>query len=136
MENKIKNFHNNIIKIYIGVIINIILIIINLVLIFFSIDKIRIKEMNSIIILILIWNALCIIIIWYLLNKKIPSIKERYVLLNSIEDTFNNKKRTKDKLIDKDLLIKNSIDLMKLINIILIVCGILFMILVIGVIAW
>ena len=134
MENKIKNFHNNIIKIYIGVIINIILIIINLVLIFFSIDKIRIKEMN-IIILILIWNALCIIIIWYLLNKKIPSIKERYVLLNSIEDTFNNKKRTKDKLIDKDLLIKNSIDLMKLINIILIVCGILFMILAIGVIA-
>ena len=134
MENKIKNFHNNIIKIYIGVIINIILIIINLVLIFFSIDKIRTKEMN-IIILILIWNALCIIIIWYLLNKKIPSIKERYVLLNSIEDTFDNKRRTKDKLIDKDLLIKNSIDLMKLINIILIVCGILFMILVIGVIA-
>ena len=135
MESKIKNFHNNIIKIYIGVIINIILIIINLVLIFFGIDKIRIKEMNSIIILILIWNVLCIIIIWYLLNKKILSIKERYVLLNSIEDTFNNKKRTKDKLIDKDLLIKNSIDLMKLINVILLVCGILFMILVIGVIA-
>lgn len=135
MENKIKNFHNNIIKIYIGVIINIILIIINLVLIFFGIDKIRIKEMNIIIILILIWNVLCIIIIWYLLNKKILSIKERYVLLNSIEDTFNNKKRTKDKLIDKDLLIKNSIDLMKLINVILLVCGILFMILVIGVIA-
>lgn len=134
MENKIKNFHNNVIKIYIGVIINVILIIVNLVLIFFSINKIRVKEMNSIIILILIWNVLCMIFCFYLLNKKIPSLRERYLLLNSIDDTFANKKKTKDKLIDKDLLLKNSIDLIKLINLILIICGILFMILVIGVI--
>lgn len=127
MENK-KKYYNNLFKAYIGFIINLIIISINIIIVCISVNKIIDKEINKIVILTLVWEVVCIIIVTYLLIKKIPFIKKRYLALSNIDNLMKNKKNTKDVILNKDELIKLNFNLIEMINYIIGLSNILIMI--------
>ena len=127
MENK-KKYYNNLFKAYIGFIINLIIISINIIIVCISVNKIIDKEINQIVILTLVWEVVCIIIVTYLLIKKIPFIKKRYLALSNIDNLMKNKKNTKDVILNKDELIKLNFNLIEMINYIIGLSNILIMI--------
>ena len=127
MENK-KKYYNNLFKAYIGFIINLIVISINIIIVCISVNKIIDKEINKIVILTLVWEVVCIIIVTYLLIKKIPFIKKRYLALSNIDNLMKNKKNTKDVILNKDELIKLNFNLIEMINYIIGLSNILIMI--------
>ena len=127
MENK-KKYYNNLFKAYIGFIINLIIISINIIIVCSSVNKIIDKEINKIVILTLVWEVVCIIIVTYLLIKKIPFIKKRYLALSNIDNLMKNKKNTKDVILNKDELIKLNFNLIEMINYIIGLSNILIMI--------
>ena len=126
MENK-KKYYNNLFKAYIGFIINLIIISINIIIVCSSVNKIIDKEINKIVILTLVWEVVCIIIVTYLLIKKIPFIKKRYLALSNIDNLMKNKKNTKDVILNKDELIKLNFNLIEMINYIIGLSNILIM---------
>ena len=127
MENK-KKYYNNLFKAYIGFIINLIIISINIIIVCISVNKIIDKEINKIVILTIVWEVVCIIIVTYLLIKKIPFIKKRYLALSNIDNLMKNKKNTKDVILNKDELIKLNFNLIEMINYIIGLSNILIMI--------
>lgn len=127
MENK-KKYYNNLFKAYIGFIINLIIICINIIIVCISVNKIIDKEINKIVILTIVWEVVCIIIVTYLLIKKIPFIKKRYLALSNIDNLMKNKKNTKDVILNKDELIKLNFNLIEMINYIIGLSNILIMI--------
>ena len=127
MENK-KKYYNNLFKAYIGFIINLIVISINIIIVCISVNKIIDKEINKIVILTIVWEVVCIIIVTYLLIKKIPFIKKRYLALSNIDNLMKNKKNTKDVILNKDELIKLNFNLIEMINYIIGLSNILIMI--------
>ena len=127
MENK-KKYYNSLFKAYIGFIINLIIISINIIIVCISVNKIIDKEINKIVILTIVWEVVCIIIVTYLLIKKIPFIKKRYLALSSIDNLMKNKKNTKDVILNKDELIKLNFNLIEMINYIIGLFNILIMI--------
>ena len=127
MENK-KKYYNNLFKAYIGFIINLIIISINIIIVCISVNKIIDKEINKIVILTIVWEVVCIIIVTYLLIKKIPFIKKRYLVLSNIDNLMKNKKNTKDVILNKDELIKLNFNLIEMINYIIGLSNILIMI--------
>lgn len=127
MENK-KKYYNNLFKAYIGFIINLIVISINIIIVCISVNKIIDKEINKIVILTLVWEVVCIIIVTYLLIKKIPFIKKRYLALSNIDNLMKNKKNTIDVILNKDELIKLNFNLIEMINYIIGLSNILIMI--------
>ena len=127
MENK-KKYYNNLFKAYIGFIINLIIISINIIIVCISVNKIIDKEINKIVILTIVWEVVCIIIVTYLLIKKIPFIKKRYLALSNIDNLMKNKKNTKDVILNKDELIKLNYNLIEMINYIIGLSNILIMI--------
>ena len=131
MENK-KKYYNNLFKAYIGFIINLIVISINIIIVCISVNKIIDKEINKIVILTIVWEVVCIIIVTYLLIKKIPFIKKRYLALSNIDNLMKNKKNTKDVILNKDELIKLNFNLIEMINYILGLSNILIMIIMIS----
>lgn len=127
MENK-KKYYNNLFKAYIGFIINLIVISINIIIVCISVNKIIDKEINKIVILTIVWEVVCILIVTYLLIKKIPFIKKRYLALSNIDNLMKNKKNTKDVILNKDELIKLNFNLIEMINYIIGLSNILIMI--------
>lgn len=127
MENK-KKYYNNLFKAYIGFIINLIVISINIIIVCISVNKIIDKEINKIVILTIVWEVVCIIIVTYLLIKKIPFIKKRYLALSNIDNLMKNKKNTKDVILNKDELIKLNFNLIEMINYIIGLSNILIMV--------
>ncbi len=132
MENK-KKHYNNLFKAYIGFIINLIIISINIIIVCISVNKIIDKEINKIVILTIVWEVVCIIIVTYLLIKKIPFIKKRYLALSNIDNLMKNKKNTKDVILNKDELIKLNFNLIEMINYIIGLSNILIMIIMISI---
>ena len=127
MENK-KKYYNNLFKAYIGFIINLIIISINIIIVCISVNKVIDKEINKIVILTIVWEVVCIIIVTYLLIKKTPFIKKRYLALSNIDNLMKNKKNTKDVILNKDELIKLNFNLIEMINYIIGLSNILIMI--------
>ena len=126
MENK-KKYYNNLFKAYIGFIINLIIISINIIIVCISVNKVIDKEINKIVILTIVWEVVCIIIVTYLLIKKTPFIKKRYLALSNIDNLMKNKKNTKDVILNKDELIKLNFNLIEMINYIIGLFNILIM---------